>query len=172
VKSDIDLVNAVLNGEREAFEPLVRRYERLVWACALRVMHNHQQVEDVVQQSFYTAYRTLGSLRKGSSFGPWIAKIATRTATRSRQKLDRESPTDAQTIEQAASSNGKLDDGHARLLDAVGQLPKHENVVVTLRYFDGHSVQTIAELTGRPLGTVTKQLSRAHDRLRLKLRES
>ena len=172
MKSDHDLVNAVLNGEREAFEPLLRRYERLVWACALRVLHNHQQVEDVVQQTFYTAYLTLGSLRKASSFGPWIAKIASRTATRSRQTLQREKPTDVQTIEQESSDNARLDEGHATLLDAVGQLPKHEHVVVTLRYFDGHSVQEIADLTGRPLGTVTKQLSRAHDRLRSKLRES
>ena len=133
MKSDQQLVNAVLDGQREAFEPLVRRYERLVWASALRVTHNHQQAEDVVQQTFYTAYRTLGSLRKRSSFGPWIAKIAARTAQRSRQTLERENPTDTATLEQNPSNNGKLDEGHAMLLDAVAQLPEHEHVVVTLR---------------------------------------
>lgn len=52
------------------------------------------------------------------------------------------------------------------LLEAVARLPDHERVVVGLRYFDGHAVNDIAAITGRPVGTVTKQLSRAIKRLR------
>ena len=58
------------------------------------------------------------------------------------------------------------------LLAAVAGLPEHERVVVVLHYVEGHSAQTIAEMTGRPLGTVTKQLSRAVGRLRQSLSEA
>ena len=52
------------------------------------------------------------------------------------------------------------------LLTLVGRLPDHERVLVGLRFFDGHSLAEVATITGRPLGTVTKQLSRAIARLR------
>ena len=54
---------------------------------------------------------------------------------------------------------------------AVAALPEHQRLVVALRYFDGHSVAEVAALAGRPVGTVTKQLSRALERLKLILRE-
>jgi len=57
------------------------------------------------------------------------------------------------------------------LLAAVMRLPERERQVVTLRYFDGHSVQAVAEITGRPLGTVTRQLSRAYARLWERLKD-
>jgi RNA polymerase sigma-70 factor (ECF subfamily) len=52
------------------------------------------------------------------------------------------------------------------------RLPDHERDVVTLHHLDGHSVQAVADLTGRPLGTVTKQLSRAYERLRETFKEA
>ena len=59
-----------------------------------------------------------------------------------------------------------MDEQKQWLLNRVRQLPKHERLIVSLRYFDGHGVQEIAQITGRPVGTVTKQLSRALERLR------
>jgi len=52
------------------------------------------------------------------------------------------------------------------------RLPKHERAVVMLRYFEGHSVKVIGTMTGRPVGTVTMQLSRARARLQKWLKES
>jgi RNA polymerase sigma-70 factor (ECF subfamily) len=57
------------------------------------------------------------------------------------------------------------------LLDAIARLPDHERLVISLRYFDARSIAEVAELTGRPVGTVTKQLSRAIARLTLILKE-
>ncbi|KPJ57820.1 MAG: hypothetical protein AMS16_00675 [Planctomycetes bacterium DG_58] len=58
------------------------------------------------------------------------------------------------------------------LLDRVMRLPEHERTVTMLHHFDGHSVQAVADMTGRPLGTVTKQLSRAYERLRRTIKEA
>ena len=63
-------------------------------------------------------------------------------------------------------SNGRLSEASERLLEAVMTLPSQEQRVVLLRYFEGHPVGDIARMIGRPTGTVTKQLSRAHARLR------
>ena len=71
----------------------------------------------------------------------------------------------------APSRNGRLDEPSRHLNRAAQSLPMQERLVVTLRYFNGHSVQQIADLTGRPLGPVTKQLSRAYTRLRAMLRD-
>jgi RNA polymerase sigma-70 factor (ECF subfamily) len=70
------------------------------------------------------------------------------------------------------SNDGRIDEPNRKLLDAVMRLPKHERVVIMLRYFDDHSTKTISEITGRPIGTVTTQLSRAHARLHKWLKES
>ncbi len=58
-----------------------------------------------------------------------------------------------------------------RLLSAVARLPRHERLVVSMRYFDGCPVAEVALALGRPVGTVTKQLSRAIERLRKRLNE-
>jgi RNA polymerase sigma factor (sigma-70 family) len=70
------------------------------------------------------------------------------------------------------ADNGCIDEQTRRLLAAVLRLPKHEQEVLTLRYFEGHPVKTISEITGRPVGTVTMQLSRARTRLQKWLKES
>jgi len=54
-----------------------------------------------------------------------------------------------------------------RLLNLISRLPDHERVLIGLRFFDGQSVAEIAQITARPVGTVTKQLSRAIARLRV-----
>jgi RNA polymerase sigma factor (sigma-70 family) len=68
--------------------------------------------------------------------------------------------------------NGPFDEDKQRLLAAVLQLQKSEQQVVMLRYFDGHSVKDVAEIVGRSVGTVTKQLSRAYKSLRRLLERS
>ncbi len=68
-------------------------------------------------------------------------------------------------------SNGRLTDASEQLLKAVMTLPSQEQRVVLLRYFEGHPVGDIARIIGRPIGTVTKQLSRAHARLRRQMEE-
>ena len=172
-QSDSKLVKAVLNGNRDAYSCLFERHERSVQAVALAVLGDYHAVQDAVQESFVTAYRKLGGLRKGSSFGPWIRQIARREAIRiGRSMLQGKDANKSVMDANATSNDGRIDESNRRLLDAVMRLPKHERVVIMLRYFDGHSVKIISEMTGRQVGTVTMQLSRAHARLHKWLKES
>jgi len=167
LQSDSTLVEAALNGDRHAYGCLFKRHERSVQAVALRVLGDHHAAQDAVQDAFITAYKKLGSLRNGSSFGPWVRKIARRQAI-SIGRRTRSNRVVKQTIADAVveSSDGRIDEPDSRLLNAVIRLPKHEREVIMLHYFDGHTTKTISEMTGRSRGTVTMQLSRAHAHLR------
>jgi len=172
VQSDALLVNAVLNGDREAFAILVKRYERVVRAIALEVRCDMDFAADVSQQTFLVALEKLSTLRKPAAFGAWIMKVTRRCALEWAQK--RIDP--ACRLNQASlhdvPHNGSLDIDKQRLLALILRLPVSEKQVVMLRYFEGHKVREVAEITGRGVGTVTKQLSRAHKRLKVLLGES
>lgn len=81
-QSDSELVKAVLNGDRDAYGCLFERHERSVQAVALAVLGDYHAAQDAVQESFVTAFKKMGALRKGSSFGPWVRRIARREAIR------------------------------------------------------------------------------------------
>ena len=172
MKSDSELVNAVLKGQKQAFAVLVRRYDRPVRAIALNVVGDYHAASDVTQDALVKAYEKLPSLRKPQSFGAWLMKITRRCA------LDyvRRKP-NTLSLESAAAGiiekpDGQLDEEKQRLLAAVAKLPENEKQVIMLHYFSGHNVREAAEIIGKNVGTVTKQLSRARKRLRKILKES
>lgn len=170
--SDSKLVEAVLNGDREAYGCLFERHERSVQAAALAILGDYHAAQDAVQESFVIAYTKLGGLRKGASFGPWARKIARRQAIQIRRgMLKRKDAKHHVTRADVPHADGQIDEPNRWLLDAVMCLPKHERMVVMFRYFDNHSIKTISELTGRPVGTITMQLSRARTRLQKWLKE-
>jgi RNA polymerase sigma-70 factor (ECF subfamily) len=166
VESDRQLVESALAGRRASFAALVERYERAVRAAALTVLRNQHDACDAAQEAFVIAYRKLPALRRRSAFGPWLLRIARREALRLVRGRRGSVPLEAADGVASADGNGRPNGEQERLLEAVDRLPRHERVVLMLRYFNGRSVAEIAATTGRPVGTVTKQLSRAHRRLR------
>jgi RNA polymerase sigma-70 factor (ECF subfamily) len=174
--SDADLVAAALAGRTSAFAELARRHERSVLAAALGVLRDHHAAQDVTQEALLTAYRKLASLRDARAFGPWVLRIADRAARRkargSRRRRQTSAPLqDAGDVPAPAVRQDMFDDEEHALLAAVARLPRAEREVVHLRHFEGEALPDIARVLGRPLGTVTKQLSRAHQRLREQLQD-
>ncbi|HET6878774.1 MAG TPA: sigma-70 family RNA polymerase sigma factor [Pirellulales bacterium] len=170
--TDAELVNLVRAGDHLAFAELVGRYERAVWTRVWHVVGNYHAAQDATQDTFLEAFRSLGQLRRPESFGLWLMRTAHREALRTARRMRRTATFDDAPAEMAvAAPCDDLTEDSARLLSSVGGLPDHERTVVALRYFDGYSVAKIARLTHRPVGTVTKQLSRALERLRSVLRE-
>ena len=166
-----DLVRAVLDGDSFAFAELVRRYERAVWATGWKVLRDYHAVQDATQNAFVEAYRQLAQLRRPATFGVWILQIAHREALRIvRKRRSEESLQTAGNLPANSTGIHGLED-YGELMAALGGLPEHERLVVILHYLDGRPVAEVAELTGRPVGTVTKQLSRAIERLKSILAE-
>ena len=172
MQTDAELVKAVLNGQKQLFAELVRRYERPVRAVALNILGEYHRANDVSQDAFVKAYERLASLRKPDAFGPWLMKITRRCALDSAGRRLKENPPETKIIAMIESPNGRLDEDKQRLLAAVVKLPIAERQVVMLRYFADNSVKDVAKILGRSVGTVTKQLSRGHRRLRKILERS
>jgi RNA polymerase sigma-70 factor (ECF subfamily) len=172
VRTDAELVNAVLDGEKQAFAVLVKRYERPVRAVALDVLGDYHSAADVSQEAFVKAYEQLAGLRKPKAFGAWLMKITRRCALDSLRRKPKETQLEPKIATSIESPDGQLDEDKQRLLAAVVKLPRSEKQVVILRYLGDNSVKDVADIVGRSVGTVTKQLSRAHERLRKILERS
>jgi RNA polymerase sigma-70 factor (ECF subfamily) len=166
VRTDAELVQAVLDGDKQAFAVLVERYERPVRAVALDVLGDYHSASDVSQETFVSAYEKLAGLRKPEAFGPWLMKITKRHALTSLRQRPKETQLGRKIVTAIEGPNGQLDQDKQRLLAAILKLPKSEKQVVMLRYLGDNSVKDVADIVGRSVGTVTKQLSRAHKRLR------
>ena len=164
------LVKATQAGETSAFAELVRRYERAVIITAHSVLGDFHLAQDAAQEAFTYAHSMLNQLRSAASFGPWLLRIARRRAIRLQRKRGAER-TGTNGIDRAAREACNWMEPYAAVAREIARLPEHERIIVVMRYLDGCSVQDIAGATGRPVGTITKQLSRAIGRLRGRLVE-
>jgi RNA polymerase sigma-70 factor (ECF subfamily) len=82
-----ELVREAQSDDRAAFAELVRRYQRAVLSTAWSVLHDYHSAQDVAQESFFQAYRNLGSLRDAKTFGPWLLTLTRREAVRRSRKI-------------------------------------------------------------------------------------
>jgi RNA polymerase sigma-70 factor (ECF subfamily) len=133
---------------------------------ALDVLGDYNSATDVSQDAFVKAYEQLARLRKPEAFGPWLMKITRRCALDSARRKTIEAQVKTKIATSIESPNGRLDEDKQRLLAAILKLPRSEKQVVMLRYLGNKSVKDVADIVGRSIGTVTKQLSRAHKHLR------
>jgi RNA polymerase sigma-70 factor (ECF subfamily) len=170
VESDEELISRVRRGDRDAFCGLVERYEQPALLMARSILHCWHDARDAVQDSFVTAYSKINRLWSPHKFGAWFLRIVRRQAlshrrrriTRSRRLVAMVAELNAELESEPASDMAASVDVAALL----ARLPEAEIVVVSLRHFNEMSVSEIAHTTGRPIGTVTKQLSRAYARMR------
>lgn len=169
---DAQLVQETLAGNKQAFALLVTRYERSVRAAAASIVKSTHAADDIAQDAFVRAWQQLPTLRNPKVFGPWLIRITRRCAIDSLRRQQSLSYSDSLDQMAAHERNSQLDAKHQHLLETVAKLPEAERQAVLLRYFGPHSVQDVADMLGRSVGTVTKQLSRAHKRLKRRLQES
>lgn len=177
---DAVVVRAVLDGDRDAFRILVDRESAAVVRACHRVLGDLSEAEDVAQEAFVTAYRSLATWRSDGPFGAWLSRIAVRLAVRQlgrRRAVAWVRATDSATIEELVSAlpaHPRTQPEHLALhaeraaatRRAVANLGEPYREVVALRFFGEHSLDEIAVLTGRPLATVKTHLRRGLLRLR------
>jgi RNA polymerase sigma-70 factor, ECF subfamily len=183
VTDDRGIVEAVLAGDRDAFRFLVEREGPSVVAACARVLGDRSEAEDVAQEAFVIAYRSLGSWRAEGAFGAWLSRIAVRLAIRRAAQRRQVTWLDPMAAEadrpgrdrfRTAGGHGAVDPAHtilrserdAQLRAAVASLDEPYREVVALRFFAERSLAEIAQATDRPLGTVKTHLHRGLARLR------
>jgi RNA polymerase sigma-70 factor (ECF subfamily) len=173
--AEADLLVRARGGNLFAFEEIVKRYQRRVYATAIRIVRRHDVADDVVQESFLRAHQALGRFDLSRPFGPWICRIAANLAVnhvRSPRAREQALPdAHAETPSAAASPLAGVLDAEARveLARALESLSAEQRAVFVLRVFDELSYKEIAEALAISIGTVMSRLSRARERLRLAL---
>ncbi len=172
---EAELIVQAQAGNLFAFEELVRRYQRRVYAVALRIARRHDVADDVVQEACVRAHQNLSRFDVTRPFGPWICRIAANLAInhlRSPESREDELPEGHQETPAAGQDalSGVLEQEAQRVLaQAVAQLPLEQRVVFVLRTSEELSYKEIAEELQISEGTVMSRLFRARERLRTAL---
>lgn len=181
---DHELVQRVQQGDRAAFDLLVRRYQHRIVALTTRYVGDWSEAQDVAQDTFVRAYRAIGSFRGDSQFYTWLHRIAINTAKNHLVAMKRRPPTADIDAEEAG-----FHDAAPRLRDTdtperellrheveqavmrtVNALPKELRQAITLREVDGLSYDEIAQRLQCPIGTVRSRIFRARDAIDRELR--
>ena len=170
------LIARARRGDPGAFEEIVRLYQRRVYGVALRIVRAHDVADDVAQEAFLRAWRSLDRFDLDRPFGPWVCRIAANLAVNYvRSPRAREEGLPEGHAEAKAATPGPLGallDGEAtRVLDAaLAELPSEQRAVLVMRAVEEMSYAEIAEALGISPGTVMSRLYRAREKLALALR--
>ena len=155
-------------------EKLVVDHHRVIYAYAYRLTGNQADAEDVAQQTFLTAHRSIDQLRRPDHPVPWLMSIARSCWLKS---VRRKRPTSAAAVElnvnevpQATMPEGNLDREQLQL--ALDQLADEFRLPLVMFYFEDLSYKEIAEQLEVPPGTIMSRLSRAKNHLRKLLLQS
>lgn len=172
--TDQELIERVLGGERQAYNPLVERYQRAIYSHARRMLRDHDQADEVAQETFVRAYANLKKYDGRYRFYTWIITIATNLchdalgARRRSQPLELagEQASDCDPLEDTAGA-----DSCARIRAEIDRLPPEQRQVLLLRVDRELSYEEISKAMRIPVGSVMSRLYRARQKLAPRIKE-
>jgi RNA polymerase sigma factor (sigma-70 family) len=176
--SDIELIGETLAGNQSAYADLVKRHQRFVFTLALRFAKTREDAEEIAQDCFIKAYRSLASFQRQSKFTTWLYSIVYTTAMTAlrKKRVDTDSIDDENTYIQIENQTGGYDINNAEnksrsyyLNQAIAQLLPDDATIITLFYNGEQSLEEIAQTMGMEANTVKVKLFRARQRLKEKL---
>ncbi len=184
--TDDELVARTKNGDVSAFDDLVRRYSPRVYGLVYNMTSNHEDTNDLLQDIFAKAFRSIKGFRQQSSFYTWIHKIAmnmtinflkkrNRRRGMSLDDMDAHIENDPDYIEATATTDPRRETNLAelqkRLNEAMQKLSHDHRAVVTMFDIQGMPHAEIAKILGISEGTVRSRLFYAHRQLQNYLEE-
>ncbi|HJQ68882.1 MAG TPA: sigma-70 family RNA polymerase sigma factor [Blastocatellia bacterium] len=175
--SENELIRLAQLGDGEAFCQLARRYERRIFSLALHYCRSAHDAEDLSQEAWLKAYRSLQSFRGESSFYTWVRQITINTFLNHKRRtkmLDKEIiTTDEEALESrhARGVEESLNDKILveKVMQALGELTSQQRLIFLLKHREGMTYDEIAASLGCSAGTVKKSLFRAVLKLRERL---
>ncbi len=168
-EAERDAIAACQRGEREAFDLLVARYQRPIYKLCFRYVNNHEDANDLAQESFLKAWRGISRFRGDSAFSTWLYRIAVNTCLNVRSgrkpevhELD-ERLVDPRPL---ALAEVERDSEASRVRDAVSRLPEKQRATLILKVFHDLTHEEVAGILGSSVGTVKANLFHALANLR------
>ncbi|HEX6333967.1 MAG TPA: sigma-70 family RNA polymerase sigma factor [Flavisolibacter sp.] len=173
-----ELISRVLKGDTQAFSILVDRYRSFVFTISLRYLAAREDAEEVAQDVFIKAYRSLADFRGASKFSTWLYTITTTsclTALRRKklevQSLDKDHVFEAaESVDSGMSANQVERKSRIQMVnEAIAMLSPDDANIITLFYKGEQSLEEIAQILGKETNAVKVQLHRARTRLKDKM---
>jgi RNA polymerase sigma-70 factor, ECF subfamily len=167
---DQELAERFRDGERTAFDALVRRHQKGMWRLIRRYVKSDADAADVAQLAFVRAFRGLATFRGTATVRSWLYRIAINCALSWLRDHRREQPAeideDALTDDNPAPARLSASDDRARLRAAIAQLPPKQKLVLELRVFDDLAFREVADLADCSENTAKVNFHYAVKRLR------
>ena len=179
---DAVLVRKAQQGDMDAFESLVRKYQQRVYALCRRLTGAHQSADDLAQETFIKAYFALARFDAQWPLYPWLRRIALNSGLNYLKARKRERPLLEGTLgarrtpfsAPVDSPEERLEraEFEARFERAVASLPADQRSVFVLRFHESMSYEEISRTLDLPIGTVMSRLNRARQKLKSLLTDS
>jgi RNA polymerase sigma factor (sigma-70 family) len=176
--TDTEIIKRVLQGEQALYAQLVLRYQSYVFTLVLRFTDNREDAEEISQDIFVKAYRSLADFRGDAKFSTWLYTIV-RTSCITflrKKKLPTSSLDNEKTLMQVENRESDIGANlveqksrHAMLNAAIGLLSPNDSQLLNLFYKGGQSLDEIGRIMGLDPNTVKVKLHRARNRLREKI---
>jgi RNA polymerase sigma-70 factor (ECF subfamily) len=177
--SDSQIIEQTLGGEPEAFNMLVRRWERQIYGLTLRMLGRDEEARDATQETFLSAYRNLSKFRGEAKFSSWIYRIAlnicnTKLRGRARGTVSIEGQREDSGIVIAAAlddlgSNIQQQQITLHVRRALQAIPAEMRQVIIMKEYEGLKFSEIAEILSIPVSTVKTRMYTGLAELRKRL---
>ncbi|MCE2416000.1 sigma-70 family RNA polymerase sigma factor, partial [Candidatus Poribacteria bacterium] len=176
--TDVELIRRILQGDQDAFSPLVKKYQKGVHTLAWRKIGDFHIAQEITQDAFLTAYKKLRTLKNHHQFAGWLYVIAANLCRdylkKSRLPMESLDTTDANEVDKVSYSQyvaekQKADADETRrevVKKLLQKLPESERTVMMMHYLGEMTIKSISEFLGVSQNTIKSRLSRARNRLR------
>lgn len=171
MKTEAELIERIQAGEWRNYAILVDKYEAKVFNYVSYLLRNQEDAEEIVQDTFVKAFRSLHQFRGDASFSTWVIRIAHRNCLtffrkKTPQKVSLDQVHGGKAIEgDSPTKYLDMNDRSAILKKALDQLKPEERSIVTLFYYNDHSIQEIVQVTDQSESNVKVILHRSRKKL-------
>lgn len=166
---ELALVRDCQNGNRQAFETLVRYFERPVYNAAYRILGLPEDARDVTQTTFLKLFERLDSYDPTFRLFSWIYRIAVNEAIHQLKLRNRGEPFREPDVEDTSSDAAVRTELRREVQVALMELPTEQRILIVLRYFSECSYWQISEILKVPEKTVKSRLFTARQQLKRRL---
>jgi RNA polymerase sigma-70 factor (ECF subfamily) len=167
--TDAELVRRCREGDADAWNELVERFSRYVYAVTVRGFRlDEQDAEDVFQDVFTRVYTHLDTLRDASALRPWIAQLTRRLCLDSIARSGRERPSDEADADEGKDVTSEIDEAMV-VREAVTALPESCQDILDRFFARDQSYRTISSELDLPAGTIASRIARCLKKLREEL---
>ena len=176
--SDSEIIGLVLKGDHNAYALLVERYKSYVFTLTLRFIKSREDAEEVSQDIFVKAYRSLADFKGTAKFSTWLYTIVNTTCITflRKKRLDIKSLDDEKTFEVADNQDSGFRANQVEqksrlnmVNQAIGLLNPDDAEIITLFYKNEQSLEEIGQILGLEVNTAKVRLHRARARLKEKM---